>query len=334
MNDDLVGRYEAILFDLDGVVYLGPRAVDHAPEVIAQLRRRELRVGFVTNNAARTPRATADHLTEIGVAATVDDVITSSQAGARLLTKHLEPGAAVLIVGTAALAHEVELQGFRPVYTAAEEPAAVIQGYDPKLAWPMLDEAAVAIQHGALWVATNTDSTRPTDRGIVPGNGAGVAALQMAVRARPLVAGKPYAPLMEEALRRTDTTRALFVGDRTDTDVEGAAAVGIDSAFVMTGAHGPEDLLVAPAPGRPTWLLGDLRELHMPPRTVQVDGPLARCGDQRATIVAGRLEVTTGTTRGEMLDSLWAGAQLVWRAADAGETLDTTQALATWRLLH
>lgn len=301
----LVDGHDAALFDLDGVVYLGPDPVPGAADGIAELRRRGIRIGFVTNNAARTPQAVAAHLRELGVAAETEDVVTSSQAGAHLLTERVEPGSPVLVVGTQALRDEVTAVGFTPVSTAADRPAAVIQGYHPDLPWPLIDEAGFAIQAGALWVATNTDSNRPTDRGPVAGAGAQVGALQQAVTVAPVVAGKPCPPLLEETLRRLGAQHPIFVGDRLDTDIDGAAAVGMSSLMVLTGAHGKRDLVAAT--NRPDHLGLDLRALLEPAAEITDHAGTAHCGEHTARRSDETIELTGPLrTPADQLDGLRA----------------------------
>ncbi|MGJ3509281.1 HAD-IIA family hydrolase [Enemella sp. A6] len=319
----MIEAFDAVLFDLDGVIYLGPQPVAGAAEGVRGLRDRKIAIGFVTNNAARSPREVAEHLTALGVAATETDVVTSSQAGARLLAEQVPAGSKVLIIGTEALAEQVALVGLEPVHDLTEMPAAVIQGYHPNLYWPLLEEACVAIQHGAVWVATNTDSTRPTERGIVPGNGAAVAAVRTAVDVDPLVAGKPHRPLIDEAVRRTGASNALFVGDRLDTDIEGAHAVGLASAMVLTGAHGVRDLLAAHPGARPTMLLVDLPEMFEPARVAEpIEGGF-RCRAAEARVLEGTLRVVgPEDTPARAADAAWAAANACWAAADAGIAVD------------
>ena len=214
---------------------------------------RGIKIGFVTNNAARPPQAVAEHLVELGIDATAADVVTSAQAAAHLVLNRFGVGARVLLVGGEGVADAVSEAGLIGVRSADDDPVAVIQGYGFDLAWRELNEAAIAIQRGAYWVATNTDPTRPTDRGLVPGNGAAVAAVRLTVDHDPEVAGKPYRPLLDDTVERLGATRPLFVGDRLDTDIGGAVNAGLDSMLVLSGSHGPRDLLLAP-PGqrRPT----------------------------------------------------------------------------------
>ena len=283
----LVDGYDAVLFDLDGVIYLGPVAVAGAAEGIAALRARGTRLGFVTNNAARPPAVVAEHLVELGIPASAEDVITSAQAGADLVLARFGAGAKVLIVGGEGVADAIAEAGLIGVWSADDAPVAVLQGYGFELTWQQLNEAAIAIQRGAHWVATNTDPTRPTERGLVPGNGAAVAAVAMAVPAVPEVAGKPYRPLLDDTVARIGARRPIFVGDRLDTDVAGARNAGLDSLLVLSGSHGPDDLLRAGPGDRPTHIGQDLRALLDPPTDHHVQRHRvclrfrARCGRGR-----------------------------------------------------
>ena len=307
---------DVALFDLDGVLYLGPDAVAGAPEGVAAVHGRGVRTLYVTNNAAPTERAIAERLSTLGFPVALEDVVTSPQATEEVLRDRLPAGARVLVVGTSNLVDHVLAAGMVPVATSDAAPDAVVMGYDPHLAWADLDEASLAIQRGALWFATNPDLTRPTNRGIVPGLGAMLHAVSLATERSPdVVVGKPHRPLMDEALRRSGGGRAVFVGDRIDTDMLGAHAVGIDSFLVFTGSSGVRHLLEAAPEGRPTAIGWDVGSLLEPPRSAaSVDGLTITC--RQATVHAdGRSPVLEGDlgTREGQLDALWALAQLVWR---------------------
>jgi glycerol 3-phosphatase-2 len=320
----LVDAYDGVLFDLDGVVYLGPVAVPGAPPAIATLRERQVPVGFVTNNAARTPEAVAEHLTELGIPAAKADVVTSAQAGAQVLARDLPAGAKVLVVGGGGVRQALAEAGLTGVASADDEPVAVLQGYGVDLAWQELIEAAVAVQRGARWVATNDDPTRPTDRGLVPGNGAALAAVRVAVSVDPEIAGKPYRPLLDETVARLGAQRPVFVGDRLDTDIAGAVNAGLDSLLVLTGSHGPADLLTARAGQRPTHLGHDVGALLQPALAVDLEQGSARCGGVTARVEDGALVLegeAPSTTDGRVA-AMWAAAHLAWQAQDAGHPLD------------
>ncbi len=316
----VIDGYDAALFDLDGVVYLGPVAVPGAAEGIAALRDRGTRIGFVTNNAARPPAAVADHLAELGIPATDADVVTSAQAGAHLVLNRFGPGARVLVVGGEGVAAALAELGLVPVWSADDQPVAVLQGYGFELTWQQLNEAAVAIHRGAHWVATNTDPTRPTDRGLVPGNGAAVAAVAMAVSSTPEVAGKPYRPLLDDTVARLGAARPIFVGDRLDTDIAGAQHAGLDSMLVLSGSHGAADLLVAAPPERPTHLGLDLRALLQPALVVTVDNGVWHCGSASATVTDGM--ILLDGAQPDTPAAIWAAAHAAWWLADQGRPVD------------
>ena len=233
--DPLSQVYDVALLDLDGVVYLGDAAVPGAPQALAKAADAGMRLAYVTNNSSRTPSAIAAQIASFGVPATSADVVTSAQAAATLLAGRLEPGSAVLVVGGNGLRAAVRERGFRPVTTALERPAAVVQGFAPGIGYSLLCEGALAVQDGAWFVASNGDATMPTGRGRQPGNGALSQVIVYATGKQPVVAGKPEPPLHAEAVARTGARHPLVVGDRLDTDIEGAVRAGAPSLLVLTG---------------------------------------------------------------------------------------------------
>ncbi|WP_028479852.1 HAD-IIA family hydrolase [Nocardia sp. CNY236] len=258
-------RYRALLLDLDGTLYRGHEVITGAPEALV-CREALQRLVYVTNNASRGPEVVAQHLAELGFPATTDDVVTSAQAAARVLAERLDRNARVLVVGTDDLAAEVEAVGLAPIRRFdGVAPDAVVQGHSPDTAWSDLAEAAYALRSGAVWVAANTDRTLPNERGLAPGNGAMVAALRAASDQEPIVAGKPFAPLLEDALRRANSRDALVVGDRLDTDIEGASRVGLDALLVLTGVSTMDEVRRAPTEQIPTYVSDSLAALNHPP---------------------------------------------------------------------
>ncbi len=288
----LVEQHDVGLLDLDGVVYVGADAVPGVQEVIATAVESGMRFGYVTNNASRTPHEVGEHLRDLGVPALDDEVITSSQAASRVLANRLPADSPVLIVGTAALAAEIENVGLRAVWSAAEAPAGVVQGYNPQLSWSMLAEACVAVRAGAFWVATNTDSTLPSPRGPLPGNGSFVQVVAQTTGATPVVAGKPAPAMHTECVLRTGAKRPLVVGDRLDTDIEGAQRVDAPSLLVLTGVARPADLLAAPADQRPTYLAADLSGILLPHPEIELFDGVARCENWLVKERDGSLHLT------------------------------------------
>lgn len=267
-TEPLAALYDTALLDLDGVVYRGVDAVPHAIPALTDAADSGMRLAYVTNNASRTPDAVAAHLRELGLPAHAEDVVTAAQAVARLIAEQVPTGARVLVIGGEGLRQALLAHGLTLVDNAEAEPAAIVQGYRPDTTWKDLAEAAYAIERGVPWFAANTDRTMPTARGIAPGNGALVAAVAAATNTWPTVAGKPEPALHRETMIRTKARRPLVVGDRLDTDIEGANRAGVDSLLVLTGVTRLSDVRDAPKEHQPTYLAEDLRGLLEPDRLI------------------------------------------------------------------
>lgn len=289
-GEPLADVYDLAMLDLDGVVYVGDHAVPGAGEAIGAARSRGMGVAFVTNNAARSPATVAGHLTDLGIGAATEDVVTSAQAGARLLRERHGAGAVVFLCGGPGVEEALLVEDLVPTDDLAAA-AAVITGYGPELPWRRILEASILVREGLPWVATNADLTIPTGSGVGPGHGAVVRLIEEFSGRRAVVAGKPERPLLDETVRRMGARRPLMVGDRLDTDIEGAHNAGLDSLLVLTGVSGIEDLVTAPPARRPTYLATDLAGLlvtHSAP--VELDGGW-RLGGWSADVVAGELAV-------------------------------------------
>jgi glycerol-1-phosphatase len=307
----LIDGYDTLLLDLDGVVYLGDHAVPGAPEALEGARRRGARLAYVTNNASRTPAAIAAHLRELGVPATGEDVVTSAQAAARLVAERVPAGSNVLVVGGSGLRVAVRDRGLRPVSTAADRPVAVVQGIAPGLSYGLLSEGALAVRQGALFVASNGDATMPTGRGELPGNGSMIRVIATATGVEPIYAGKPDPPLHRESVIRTGARRPLVVGDRLDTDIEGAVNAGVDGLLVLTGVARAVDLLTAGPRHRPSYLAEDMGALLEPYPEVRA----GVCRGWRARWADGALRLDGD---GSMIDGLRAACDAVWTAVGDG----------------
>ncbi|KUN84385.1 HAD family hydrolase [Streptomyces bungoensis] len=319
--------YDTALLDLDGVVYAGGSAIAHAVESLAAARAGGMRLAYVTNNALRTPDAVAGHLTELGIPTAADEVITSAQAVARLISEQVPAGARVLVIGGDGLRVALRERGLTPVESADDDPAAVVQGYGGlDLPWGRFAEAAYAVARGVPWFASNTDLTIPSGRGIAPGNGAAVEVVRIATGAEPQVAGKPQPPMHRETILRTGARRPLVVGDRLDTDIEGAFNGEVDSLLVLTGVTDGARLLAASPRHRPTYVDADLRGLLTGQPEITREGDGFRCGGWTASAGAERLELDGD---GEGLDGLRALCAAAWTAAGDGSCeLDGGKALA------
>jgi len=260
-DETLASAYDLLMFDLDGVVYVDGRAVAHAAESIAAARRGSTHVAFITNNASRTPEQVSSHLTELGVSADPGDVVTSTQAAARLLRDAHGEGAAIACLGADGLVEALHEAGLVPVDVGDDRAVAIVSGYAPELRWRVIMRAATLIRNGLPWTATNTDLTLPTGDGLAPGHGLLVRLISDFAEVEPVVAGKPQRPLLDETRRRVQGEHPLMVGDRLDTDISGAHNAEVDSLLVMTGVTSLSDLVAAPPEQRPTWIGHDLTAL-------------------------------------------------------------------------
>jgi HAD superfamily hydrolase (TIGR01450 family) len=281
----LIGAYDVLLVDLDGVVYLGKEPIPGAAAALNHALNAGIHLVFVTNNAARPPRDVAAQLSELGVSADADDVMTAATAAANDLASRHAAGSPVLVVGGAGVREALSAAGLEPVDSAEDHPVAVLQGFAPDVGWSMLAEATVAIRAGAEWVASNADTTLPSPRGPLPGNGSLVAAVATATGTRPRVIGKPEPALFAAALAVSGGKRPLVVGDRLDTDIAGAVASSLPSLLVLTGVSSATDLLAAPVDQRPTYIGRDLGVL-IDADGDGLDGLRALCADAWA----GRLD--------------------------------------------
>jgi HAD superfamily hydrolase (TIGR01450 family) len=302
-----------ILTDLDGVIYQGPTALPHA---VDSLLAADLPLGYLTNNASRTPRQVADQLQGYGLPATADQVVTSPQAAVTLLATLIEPGSLVLCVGGEGLTSELTAAGYFVTRRAEDNPVAVVQGFSSDVGWEHLAQASFALQRneGVVWVATNTDWTIPVEGGVAPGNGALVSAVHLAVGRLAIFAGKPETAMFGLALERFQPTgKTLMIGDRLDTDILGANRAGIPSALVLTGIDGAKQLLAADVSAAPTFVFADLRDLSRPYPIAEkaVDKKGVHTVAVGGAVVSRQGHVIRVVTPGDPIDTLRAGAQIV-----------------------
>jgi HAD superfamily hydrolase (TIGR01450 family) len=309
------------MFDLDGVVYVDGHPVEHAAESIAHAREGGAHIAFITNNASRTPEQVADQLRDFGIAADPEDVVTSAQAAARLLLDAHGPHAPIAVLGAPGLTEALAQAGLDPVEVGDPRAVAVVSGYAPDMRWRVIMQGATLIRNGLPWIATNTDLTLPTDKGLAPGHGMLVRLISDFADVAPEVAGKPRRPLIDETLRRVGGDHPLMVGDRLDTDIAGAAEAGTDSLLVMTGVSSLADLLAAGSEERPTWIGHDLTALGRPGLKASSDDTGWSSGPWRARVDRGRLVVEGHGSAPEERDAWWtAVAAAGWDHLDRSGT--------------
>ncbi len=326
-RESLATSYDLLMFDLDGVVYIDGHAVEHAAESIAAAREQGVHIAFITNNPSRTPQQVARNLTEMGVSASPEDVVTSAQAAARLLLHDHGPGAPIAVLGAEGLVAAVREAGLDPVEVGDARAVGIVSGYAPQVRWRVIMHAATLIRGGLPWVATNTDLTLPLDDGVAPGHGALVRLISDFAQVTPQVAGKPRRPLLDETRLRVDGDRPLMVGDRLDTDIAGAHEAETDSLLVMTGVSSLADLVQAHPNERPTWIGHDLTALTRPGiRATEQQGAF-RAGPWTARADGARLVVEGRGETPEERDAWWvAVSAAAWSHLDeTGREIETSR---------
>lgn len=257
----LAERFDAFLFDLDGVLYRGDEPVPGAADVVAALRRLGKGIAFVTNNSARTPEAVSAKLMAVGIDASPEEVETSALTTAALLAaRHVRDA---YVVGGEGVRRALGEAGVVVLEGDPPTAGAVVVGLDTEVDYAKLRRASLLVGAGVPFIATNPDASFPaTDGERWPGAGAIVAAIETTTRVRAEVIGKPNAPILAAALARAGGGRPLMIGDRLDTDIAGAVTMGWSSFLVLTGISTRAD--VRAFPFAPTYVWEDLSLLTDP----------------------------------------------------------------------
>jgi 4-nitrophenyl phosphatase len=249
----------AVLFDLDGVVYLGSTPLPGAQDVFDWLDERGWPYCLVTNNSTRTPQQYQEKLRAMGIEVPVHTIYTSALATAQYLKKQYPNGAPVFAIGETGVFEALAETGF---WIDDRAPALVCVGLDQSLTYAKLKTACLAIRAGARFIGTNPDRTLPVEEGLVPGNGAALAALETATDVTPVVIGKPSATMIDLAIERIGARKdeVAIIGDRLDTDIEAGEAAGITTVLVLTGVHQVQDIPRFPA--RPDFIVDSLDQFR------------------------------------------------------------------------
>jgi HAD superfamily hydrolase (TIGR01450 family) len=259
----LADRFDGLLVDLDGVVWIGREPVPGSPEALRTLLETGKRIVFVTNNPGRPPAAYAERLGELGVEVGAEQVVTAGMVAARLAGEAAATAGAgtAFVIGAEALKEMVAATGARLVEGEEAWDADVVvvsghRGFD----YGELLAAKRALDRGAGLFATSHDPTMPYPGGELPGTGAILAAVETASGRRAEIAGKPERHLFEMAREALgDVEQVAMVGDRISSDVAGGRAAGLQTILVLSGTTSREE--AAAAEPAPDFVLEDLRAL-------------------------------------------------------------------------
>jgi HAD superfamily hydrolase (TIGR01450 family) len=256
----LLARYDNVVIDLDGCVWVGETPTRGAADAVAELRKAGKRLSFLTNDSRRSPEEYVRKLWSLGIRASLEEVVTSGAAVQHVLAERGRGTA--YVIGSSAVYRHVSDAGYRIVDGNTEPPrpdVVVVAGHD-EFDFRELREATQAVLAGAEMIACDRDRTFPMDDGMWPGSGAIVAALEYATERRARAVGKPEPQIFETALDRLGAGRTLVVGDRLDADLGGAGAAGLDGAIVLTGVASAEEAATASDPS-PVAVAEDLHAL-------------------------------------------------------------------------
>jgi 4-nitrophenyl phosphatase len=256
---------QTYVFDLDGVIYRGNEAQPHASEAVRQLRHRERRVFFFTNNATQSRADFQAKLARMDIPAEPAEIMTSAYATALYLHQKGTMGTRVYVVGESGLVHELESMGLEVVVDPVKHPVDyVVAGLDRHFTYEKLTRAQQAILSGARFIATNRDATLPLEGGnVIPGGGALVSAIETASGTEPITIGKPETFALEMVLEFAGSApeESVMVGDRLETDITLGNRLGMHSALILTGVAdrwSAENAAPSMKPGR---IIEDLIEL-------------------------------------------------------------------------
>jgi glycerol-1-phosphatase len=257
----LLRRYDQVILDLDGCVWVGDDAVPGSPEAIAALREAGKRIAFATNNSWHAGEDHVAKLWRLGIQASLADVVTVGGAAQHLLAE-TRRGKTAFVIGTDALRRHVAGAGLHLLNGTDLAPRAevVVVGGTDQLCYDDLRTAALAARRGADLLATARDPTLPMPDGDWPGTGALLAAVETASGVTAEIVGKPRPQLFLTAVDRMGDGRTLAVGDRLDSDIAAADAAGLDAALVLSGAMRAEHVEAADGPV-PIEVADDLRAL-------------------------------------------------------------------------
>ncbi len=256
VRSDFLKKYNAYLIDLDGTMYRGSERIEEAVHFVKEIQKKNIPYLFVTNNSSRRPDQIAEKLLSFDIPASPELVFTSSMAAANYIADQ-KKDAAIYMIGEEGLQHALQEKQFSFV---EESPDYVVVGIDRDITYEKLAKGCLGIRNGAAFLSTNADIAIPTERGLLPGNGALTSVFSVSTGVKPIFIGKPESIIMEQALRVLGSNKeeTLMVGDNYDTDIAAGMSAGLDTLLVHTGVTSKEKLTQYEI--QPTYVVDSLSE--------------------------------------------------------------------------
>jgi len=234
-------KIKGIVLDMDGVIWAGAETLPGVPDFFVFLRGRGIPYMLATNNSSKNIAEYVARLNSLGVPTTAENIVTSGLVTAEAMTRHYPQDTPIYVIGSESLVQLLTSYGYA---FDPDNAKVVVVGLDITLSYDKLRIAGQRILAGADFIGTNGDLTLPTALGLAPGNGSILAALQAMTGRTPHLMGKPEPVMFQVALERLGTSaeETLMVGDRLDTDIEGARRAGLRTALVLTGVNTRDDI--------------------------------------------------------------------------------------------
>ena len=236
-------KIKALILDMDGVVWRDTSIIGDLPNIFSKMRELGLKFTMATNNSARTISEYVEIFASLGVSLNPDEILNSSQTTAQVLRDRFPQGTEIFTIGESGLYTALNEEGFQPVgLQNIQTPKAVVMGIDRSINFEKMAEAALLVNSGLPFYATNPDVSFPTSRGFIPGNGAWINVIKTATGVEPIIAGKPEPEMLRVAMRRMGTSieDTIMVGDRYETDIMAGKKIGCKTCLVLSGVTSHE----------------------------------------------------------------------------------------------
>jgi len=259
MRPDLSSK-KLFLLDMDGTIYLDHDLFPETLPFLSAVKEKGARYLYLTNNSSKSVNAYVEKLASLGIKATPDEFLTSTDATILYLKKHYTDEK-IYAFGTTSFREQVSEAGFNIVTTPDEDVKLLLMGFDTELCFQKLEDACILLNRGVDYIATNPDYVCPTWYGSVPDCGSIAGILKTATGRMPRFIGKPEPEMILLAVEKAGVEKedAVMIGDRVYTDIASGVNAGIDTILVLSGEGTVED--AEKSDKKPTYIMKDIGEV-------------------------------------------------------------------------